>query len=392
MKKYIFFTNIPSPYRISFYNELFKYGFNFEVYYMRNTEADRNWKVDPRGLKHPFYIDQGFYKMIGRYHLHFNPRLILKLLKAKGAEIIVGASWNDIDLLILIVLKKLGILKNQLHFWSEANYLTIGASNDNIIKRFLRKFVYNSSNGAQISSGKMTEITFEKWGMKGKTFINLPNTIEEEKFQITEEEIDKRDQNTLPVFLMPVRLKEKIKGIINFFNSIGIENIRKGLFLIAGDGPDKEAIQRFIKSYGVDENIKLLGFCDTEEMVSLYKRANVLVLPSFSDPSPLTLVEGLIMKLPLLVSERCGNHFEAVLEGHNGYLFNPFDPTSVKLGFESLMHRVKEWRNMGFISGGRYHEIFYRQLVIKNFIRELTEFCHVPPAKPGACFVNSLKR
>lgn len=373
-KKYIFLTNIPAPYRVSFYNELYNYGLNFEVYYMRHTEADRNWKIDQKEIKHPFYIDCGFYKMIGRFHVHFNPILIVKLIKSKGAEIIIGGSWNDIDVLILVILKRIGFLKNQLHFWSEANYLTIGAINDNLIKRFLRKFVYNSSNGIQISSGKMTEITFEKWGIKGKTFIQLPNTIEEEKFLISEEEINMRCGNRTPIFLMPVRLLENIKGIINFFKSIGDENIRKGLFLIAGDGPDKEAIQAFINSRGVEENVKLLGFCDTGKMISLYKKANVLVLPSFSDASPLTLVEALIMKLPLLVSERCGNHFEAVVEGRNGYLFNPSDPNSVKLAFESLILRTNEWRIMGEISGDLYHKTFNKQLVLENFVRSLSDF------------------
>lgn len=374
MKKYIFFTNIPTPYRNSFYNELYKNGFNFEVYYMRSIEADRNWRIDQGEIKHPFYIDHGFYKMVGRFHLHFNPHLIIKLLKAEEAELILGGSWNDLNVLLLVFLKRIGLLKSQLHFWSEANYLTIGAINDNIFKIALRKFVFYSSNGALIIPGKMAEITFEKWGIKDKTFIQLPNIIEEEKFRISEEEIGLRYENNIPIFLMPVRLSEKNKGIINLFNSIGDENIHKGLFLIAGDGPDKEAIQTFIHSHRIEENIKLLGFCDTEKMVSLYKRANVFVLPSFSDSSPLALVEALIMKLPLLVSERCGNHFEAVVEGNNGYLFNPLDPKSIKMAFESLMLRANEWRSMGEISGDLYLETFNRQVVIENFMRTLTEF------------------
>jgi glycosyltransferase involved in cell wall biosynthesis len=220
----------------------------------------------------------------------------------------------------------------------------------------------------------MTEITFEKWKIRGKTFIKLPNTIEEEKYQIAEEKIETRYKNNKAIFLMPVRLIENIKGIMNFFTSIGDENVRRGLFLIAGDGPDKKSIQSFVYSHGFEDNIKLLGFCATEEMVSLYERANVLVLPSFSDPSPLTLVEALSMKLPLLVSERCGNHFEAVVNTKNGYLFNPSDPDNVKLAFEYLMLRASEWRNMGEISGNIYYKIFNRQLVIENFIRKLTAF------------------
>lgn len=375
MKKFIFFTNIPTPYRTSFYNELHKNRFDFEVFYMRLTEADRNWNIDLSELKHPYYIDHSFYTMIGRFHVHFNPRIIWKLLCSKGAEIIIGGSWNDIDVLLLLALKRLGIFKNQIHFWSEANYLTIGASRDNLLKRVIRKLVYHSSTGAQITSGKMTEITLvEKWGINCNGFVPLPNTIEEEKYLIINSEVETRYRNPVPVFLMPVRLLENVKGIINFFTSIGTDNVRRGVFLVAGDGPDKEMIQRFISAHDLDEHIKLVGHCDTETMVSLYKKANVFVLPSFSDPSPLTLVEALSMRLPVLVSERCGNHFEAVVPGENGYLFNPLDPGSVRRAFEELLLRFDNWRQMGERSALLYRKTFDKKSVIENFIQGMNGF------------------
>ena len=219
MKKFIFLTCMPTPYRTSFYNELFTMGLNFEVFYMIEKEADRNWVVDLTQLKHPFYIDSGFYYMYDRFHIHFNPKLIFKIIKSENAEIIIGAGWNDIDVIILTTLKRLGLIKNIFHFWTEANFLTIGARNDNFIKKFLRKYVYNSTSGAQLSSGKMTELTLEKWGINVNKIIQLPNTIQEEIFNITDEEIANRNNNQKPVFILPVRLHEKIKGIINFFSA-----------------------------------------------------------------------------------------------------------------------------------------------------------------------------
>lgn len=376
MKKYIFFTNIPTPYRSSFYNELHNTNFNFEVYYQRKSENDRNWIIDLGELKHPFHIDHGLYLMIGRFHIHFNPRLIIKLLKDKEAEFIIGLAWNDIDILILAFLSRIGLIKNKMHFWSEANYLTIGSRNDNYFKNLLRKFVYKSSKGAQLSSGEMVEITFKKWGFNNLNYIPLPNTIEEELFNVSKEEIDARKENILPIFLLPVRLNEKIKGIVNFFKSIGDDNIRKSIFQIAGDGPDKEIIQTFIYNNNLENHIKLLGHCNTVNMVSLYKKANVFVLPSFSDPSPLTIIEALKMELPLLISDKCGNHFEALIEEKNGYLFDPFEPQSIKNAFEKILSRTSAWNNMGKKSSRIYDEKFNRKLVITNFINLLTAFSY----------------
>lgn len=368
VKKYVFLTNIPTPYRASFYNALEREGFDFEVLYMRGIEADRNWSVDPSEMRHPHYIDRGFYKMIGHYHLHINPRLLFRLIRNRRAEIIIGGGWNDVDVLILVVLKRLGLLRNRLHFWSEANYLTIGARRDNRLKRMVRKFVYHSSAGAQIWSGKMTAITLERWGIRNPIFVPLPNTIDEERFQLTASAASERAANPLPVFLMPVRLAEKIKGIMNFFRSIGDANTRRGRFLIAGDGPDLAAIQEFIRERKLESHIELLGFCNADRMVTLYNQANVLVLPSYSDPSPLVLVEGLKMQLPLLVSERCGCHYETVVPGKNGYVFDPADAASVKDAFEQLMDQRSQWGAMGLLSAQLYETDWARELVIRNFI------------------------
>ncbi len=381
-KKYIFLTNIPAPYRVSLYNELYRRGLDFEVYYMRRTEGDRSWRVDESKMRHPFYIDRGFYAMIGRFHFHFNPRLLAKLLRQRNTDVIVGGGWNDPDVVTLAVLKRLRVFKGELHFWSEANFLTLGARRDNVAKRAVRKFVYNSSVGAQISSGKMTELTMEKWGIRGTAFIPLPNTIEEERFDISDDDLAVRYSNTIPTFLIPARLTERIKGIVNFFSCIGDANVRRARFLIAGDGPDEEIVRRFIRTHGLEDRIELCGFCDTDQLVGLYKRSHVFLLPSYTDASPLTLVEALKMRLAVLVSERCGNHYEAVIPGANGYLFDPSQPATVKLAFETMMSRMGDWPRMGEISAELYRTVFDRELVVGNFIRALTGLAetNAPPS------------
>ena len=209
--KYIFITNIPTPYRTSFYNELSKFNIDFEVFYMSAFEADRDWSLELECMKHKYFIDQGFYRMIGRFHVHFNPKLIYKIYKNKKTDIIIGAAWNDLDVIILTIMRRLNIIKNTFHFWSEANYMTIGASKYNWVKKILRKFIYHTTDGYQLSSGKMTKLTLEKWNINVNGFIPLPNTIEEDLF--VPEQIDalSRSANDIPVFLMTLRLLEPMQ-------------------------------------------------------------------------------------------------------------------------------------------------------------------------------------
>jgi glycosyltransferase involved in cell wall biosynthesis len=341
---------------------------------MRNTEADRNWKINLQDFKHDYIIDKGFYKTIGRFHIHFNPKLIWNIIKKKKTEIIIGGAWNDLNVLSIVILKKIGFLKSELHFWSEANYMTIGASHDNFIKKWIRKFVYHSTNGVQLSSGKMTEITLDKWGIRTNSFVSLPNTIEEDKFLISDIEIELRMNNPTPIFLLPVRLLERDKGILNFFKTIGIDNVRRAKFLIAGEGPDKELILSYVNINNLGNHISLLGHCDTPKMISLYKKCNLFLLPSFSDPSPLSLIEALSMKMPVLISERCGNHFEAVINSVNGYIFDPFDSISLINAFNLILERSANWQSMGKKSGEIYTEKFNKSMVISRFVKQLTNY------------------
>lgn len=369
--RYIFLQNILTPYRISLFDELHRMGFPFEVYYMRDTEADRHWTIDRSAIRHPYYLDRGFYRMVGRLHVHVNPRLLWRMIRAKDAEFILGASWNDLNVMFLVLLKRLGLLRQRVHFWSEANYLTIGASNDNWFKRALRKFVFLGSRGAIIIPGKMSAITFGKWEIRDRTFVTLPNTIEEEKFQVSPADSVRRSAEPVPRILISARLVEQLKGIVNFFTAIGDEGVRRAHFVIAGDGPDRGMIEEYIAARGLQAHVTLLGHCATREVVEQYRRANAFLLPSFSDQSPLTLVEALVMRLPVLVSERCGNHFEAVADEQNGYLFDPMDHDSVRRAYAAFMARRDEWPAMGEVSGELYRRTFLREAAIAHFAQSL---------------------
>lgn len=374
MKKIVFVTNIPTPYRIYFYNELHKVGIDFEVIYLRNTESDRNWIVSEQDFAHPKYIDNGIYFMLGRFHVHINPSVIKRIITLDSStEIIFGLAWNDFDMLVISLLKRLGLIRANLNFWTEANYLTIGASKDNFLKRQFRKFVYHSSTGFHIKSGEMTSITLEKWGIKVNKFIDLPNVIEEKKFSINEAEILMRNLNNLPIFFMPVRLIENVKGIINFFQGIGFSNIRKAKFLIAGDGIDANDIHRYINVNNLNDNIELLGYQDTLKIVELYKTANVFLLPSFSDPCPLTINEAMKMSLPLLISNRCGNHFEAVSR-ENGLTFDPFDSVSIKVAYETMISLRESYQRMGESSLEKFNSHYECRNVLMKFKNNLCSF------------------
>ena len=298
--------------------------------------------------------------------LLWNPRIISKYLKNKDAKLILGGGWNMPDVICLCLLKRLGIHKNEIIFWSEANYLTNGARKKNWLRDVVRAFVYRTGEGKVIVPGEMAKKTFEIWNIKGKQFITLPNVIEEEKFMARD--FSKRvftPLGEMPKFVMSVRLVEKLKGIRNFFEAIGKDNVLSSQFYIMGDGCDEIMYRKFLSENGYERNVHLMGFCSLGTILDTYLECDAMILPSFSDQSPLVLVEGICCHLPMIVSNRCGNHYETVDNGVNGYIFDPGNHEETRLAFENLLKRRSEWQQMGENSRKLYEKNFKQDVILK---------------------------
>ena len=108
-------------------------------------------------------------------------------------------------------------------------------------------------------------------------------------------------------------------------------------------------------------------------MRDLYNEVDGFILPSFSDPSPLSVIEALHMHLPLLISSHCGNHFEAIKVGENGFIFDPDNPEDIKTKFELFMERSSDWLKMGDISAKIYEETFKTDLVVDHYIEQFNQ-------------------
>ncbi|WP_374460809.1 glycosyltransferase family 4 protein [Chryseobacterium taeanense] len=367
-KKVYFFTNIIPPYRVFFYNLLEQTrkgtNFDFEVFFMRETESNRNWNIDLNDLKFKYKIGNGLYFDIKGFFFHFNPLLVKDLIKSKD-EIILGGSWNNPNVMLIAFLKSIGLAKNTLSVWSEANYLTNESQAKNKLRDFLKKWFFRQIDGKFIIPGEMSVKSFAKWDIPIHNIVYLPNVVSTNVFN-TNKIVDKN--NELPVFFLVARLEENIKGIRNFMDAIGIENLRRIILKIAGTGNSYDDYLNYIRDHNLEDHVKLLGNLTQQEIGEEYKNADVFLLPSFSDPSPLSIVEAISSGLPVFVSNRCGNHFETVSEGSNGYVFNPSNHAEIKEKFNMLMDRKEHWKEFSQISLQLAEENFNPEIVIKKFI------------------------
>ncbi len=90
-------------------------------------------------------------------------------------------------------------------------------------------------------------------------------------------------------------------------------------FVMAGEGPERQRVLELIDHLGLGTRLELPGLLDRDRLRSLYRQLDVLVLPSYSEGIPLSVLEALAMEVPV-VATRVGGVGEVVCAGVTGLL------------------------------------------------------------------------
>ena len=96
---------------------------------------------------------------------------------------------------------------------------------------------------------------------------------------------------------------------------------------IMGDDTTEEALRlkKYVKDHGL-KNIEFLGFKGGAELEEVIKGARFTLIPSiWYDNLPNTVLESLQYSKPVIASN-IGSLPELVVDGFNGYLFDPYSP------------------------------------------------------------------
>lgn len=85
-----------------------------------------------------------------------------------------------------------------------------------------------------------------------------------------------------------------------------IKYVPNSMFVIAGSGDMEHQIIRQAAELGISEKISFVGYLRGDELNSIYKSADILVMPSVSEPFGITALEALANKTPVLISKQSG--------------------------------------------------------------------------------------
>ena len=180
------------------------------------------------------------------------------------------------------------------------------------------------------------------------------------------------------VFIMISRLIIE-KGVRDYIEAIRIMRTHSSHleFYLVGelDETHARAIEKEELTQWVDEGI--IKYVDhLADVRPLIAKAHVVVLPSYREGTPRTLLEGGAMGKALLASDVPGCR-EVVKEGYNGFLFKKQDPVSLAEKMKEYLRLNQEAKlEMGKNSRKWIEQTFDQRLVIDLYLSKIADLTH----------------
>lgn len=105
-------------------------------------------------------------------------------------------------------------------------------------------------------------------------------------------------------------------------------------FLVAGEGPERDILEKIILDRGLTGDFKLVGTQSRESIARLYRKSAIFVLPSISEGFPKVLLEAMASGVPVITTDiSCC----AQVTGHSAITVPPRDPESLAKAIVTLI-------------------------------------------------------
>lgn len=263
-----------------------------------------------------------------------------KLLKENKIETLVscGSLFGPLGVLSTF------FLKINLIYWDHSNYFENTSHN----------FKIKSKNFTALFANVVVPLTKHdrevyKKHTKAKRIEQIYNPIDV-KLENLQHSYDINSKKIISV--------GRLKGQKNFIELVDVAKIvldkhPEYCWHIFGSGDDYQKIKDKIVENDLQDRLILMG--QSNDLYSLYKEYAMMVMTSKYEGFPMTLLEGMANKLPLVSFDILTGPNEIIVDGVNGFLINPFDFDDmankiVKLIDDDLMRESFSTKNSNYVN------------------------------------------
>ena len=165
------------------------------------------------------------------------------------------------------------------------------------------------------------------FGINNRIVI-IPNGIDIEQYQSLpsrgkfEEQYPEVKGKKMILFLSRIHPKKGLDILVKSFSNIA--GSRDDCTLVIpgpGDEGYKKHIESMIKSEGISKKVIFTGMLTGKPKLAALSRADIFVLPSYSEGFSMAVLEALASCIPVIITDKCG--FPEVAEHKSGIIIRP---------------------------------------------------------------------
>jgi glycosyltransferase involved in cell wall biosynthesis len=281
----------------------------------------------------------------GRGFMVASPKIVNELLKFKPD--VVFASAFSIWTVLALLFKPWGGWKVVIIYDGSSPNTNFQDSKfrsfvRRLMVRFTDAFIANSHDGKKYLQ---EAIGADENGIFTKTYL-VPDT------QALWERLEAAKQSELqlnrPVFLFvgQVISRKGIKSLLEACSLLQNQGYSNYSLLIIGDGAQREELEVFVKNRSLAERVTWTGWVEYGQLGAYFQYADVFVFPTYEDVWGMVVLEAMVFGKPVLCSKGAGA-YEMIVEGENGYLFNPLKPEEIAEGMRRFIDNPDLIASMG---------------------------------------------
>lgn len=332
--KVLFITNLPSPYRVDFFNELGKYC-ELTVLYERSSSAERDSKwvggdavnynaVFLKGIN--VGVDKAFCPNIGRY-----------LKKGLYDYIVICGIASPAEIMAITICRMRNI---EYCLESDGSFKKDRTGFNGRLKAAVLRFL-TAKVKYYFSTGEFHDESLISDGVSADRLRRYPFTS-----------IHERDILASPLSAEEKKQYKQIVGIDSDFMVLSVGQFihRKGFDLllesaaalpenisicIVGGKPTSE-YQAIISKYNI-KNVVFVDFMPKDILRNYYLAADIFVLPTREDIWGLVVNEAMALGLPVVTTSRCGAGLELVKGKETGYVVDSDDSCQITAALSKLI-------------------------------------------------------
>ena len=212
--------------------------------------------------------------------------------------------------------------------------------------------------------------TLQRYGYKGEPKV-LMNGFNASEFSVTPCFEDKKGKFTFLFCGRLIKVKQiqfSLKCLGNIKNKYNFNDFN---FWIVGDGNYRKKLEKLVKKYNLEENVKFFGYVGNRAQLNgIYSVADLFLFPSSFDTDSLVVLEAKPCHLPVLSLKNygCGERIE---DGVTGFLSDFNEESFTKkiweiLNNKPLLEKVK--KNVDKLRADTWEEVVakYRQFFLEK--------------------------